>query len=204
MGAVTFQGTLVSAANITKTLSTVTFSAPGSVNKGTQFTIVLDGVKNLTTPGSYAASITTGNSSGGINTGNNIFLYTIVTGAPVKLAITVQPTNTAAGATIFPAVRVAIQDTIGNTVTTATNAITIAIGTNAGGGTLSGTKTLTATNGVAIFNNLSINASGNGYTLVSTSPSLTGVKQRPKNTKRWHYKRPAQPRSVLARVCRMA
>jgi uncharacterized Zn-binding protein involved in type VI secretion len=49
----------------------------------------------------------------------------------------------------------------------------MAILTNPGGGTLSGTTTQTAVNGVATFNNLSINNTGNGYTLRATSSGLT-------------------------------
>ena len=41
----------------------------------------------------------------------------------------------------------------------------MAIGTNPGGGTLSGTTTVAAVAGVATFSNLSINKAGTGYTL---------------------------------------
>ena len=49
-----------------------------------------------------------------------------------------------------------VQDVNGNTVTTATNSITMAIGTNPGGGVLSGTNPVAAVAGVATFTNLSI------------------------------------------------
>ena len=48
------------------------------------------------------------------------------------------------GASITPAVTVTIEDSRGNTVTTATNAVTMAIGTNPSSGTLAGTLTATA------------------------------------------------------------
>src|SRR5436309_7903914 len=73
------------------------------------------------------------------------------TGTAAKLAFTVQPSNTTSKAAITPAVQVTIQDASGNTVTTANNSITLAIGTNSGNGTLSGTVTVTAVNGVATF-----------------------------------------------------
>jgi len=41
----------------------------------------------------------------------------------------------------------------------------MAIGQNPGGGTLSGTKTVTAVNGVGTFSDLKIDRAGNGYTL---------------------------------------
>jgi alpha-tubulin suppressor-like RCC1 family protein len=98
-----------------------------------------------------------------------------VAGAAVKLAFTVQPTGATAGATITPAVRVTVQDAGGNTVTKATTNITLAIGTNAGGGTLSGTATVAAVNGVATFSNLSIDKTGTGYTLTAAATGLTGA-----------------------------
>src|SRR5207249_1282203 len=63
----------------------------------------------------------------------------------------------------------------GNTVTTATTSITVAIGTNPASGTLSGTTTVAAVNGVATFSNLSINKTGTGYTLTASTTSLTGA-----------------------------
>jgi hypothetical protein len=70
---------------------------------------------------------------------------------------------------------VEILDQFGARVTTGTNSITLAIGTNPGGGTLSGTKTRSAVSGVATFAGLSINKVGSGYTLAATSSGLTGA-----------------------------
>src|ERR1043165_4533143 len=88
-------------------------------------------------------------------------------GAATKLAFTVQPSNTTAKAAITPGVQVTVQDASGNTVTSATNSVTIAIGTNSGSGTLSGTATVAAVNGVATFNTLTIDKVGTGYTLAA-------------------------------------
>src|SRR5262245_11397392 len=90
-----------------------------------------------------------------------------------KLTFTVQPSTVAAGGSITPAVQVTIQDASGNTVTTATNSVTIAIGTNPAGGTLSGTLTVAAVAGVATFSNLSIDKLGTGYMLAASSMGLT-------------------------------
>src|SRR5205085_2177597 len=46
---------------------------------------------------------------------------------------------------------------------------------NAGGGTLSGTLTRTAANGVATFNDLSIDRTGIGYTLQVTAAGLASA-----------------------------
>jgi hypothetical protein len=53
-----------------------------------------------------------------------------------------------------------------------TGAVTLTIGTNPGGGTLSGTRTVNASGGVALFTGLSIDKAGQGYTLVASSGTL--------------------------------
>src|SRR5439155_3544865 len=88
---------------------------------------------------------------------------------------TVQPSTAAAGAGIAPAVQVAVQDAQGNTVTTATTSITVAIGTNPASGTLAGTTTMAAVNGVATFSTLSLNKRATGYTLIASATGLTGA-----------------------------
>src|SRR5437588_726109 len=92
-----------------------------------------------------------------------------------KLVFTVQPSNAGAGAVNTPAVQVAVQDAQGNTVTTASRRITGASGTNPASGTLAGTKTVAAVNGVAAFANLSMNTPGTGYTLTASATGLTGA-----------------------------
>jgi hypothetical protein len=87
---------------------------------------------------------------------------------------TAQPTNNPINA---PSVnRVAVEDALGNIVTSSTASITIGIGPNAGnggGGTLSGTNlTAGASSGLATFTGLSMEKHGNGYTLSVTSASL--------------------------------
>src|SRR5439155_1230703 len=91
--------------------------------------------------------------------------FDITPGAATELVFTVQPTNTTAGNPITPAVRVTARDALGNTATGFTAGVTVAIGTNGGGGTLSGAATVAAVEGVATFPGLSINRAGAGYTL---------------------------------------
>src|SRR5438093_6216746 len=88
-----------------------------------------------------------------------------------KLAFLQQPSSATAGAAIGPAVTVQVQDQFGNLVTGSSASITAAIGTNPGGGTLSGTLTVAASSGVATFGNLSINKAGTGYTLTANRGS---------------------------------
>jgi hypothetical protein len=97
---------------------------------------------------------------------------TVNPGTATKLVFTVEPTNTASLAAITPAVQVSIEDANGNVVTTATTPIGVAIGTNPASGTLSGTTSTSATNGVASYANLSIDNVGNGYTLTAQATGL--------------------------------
>ena len=107
--------------------------------------------------------------------GNSATFDITVPLVPTSLAFSVQPGNTGAGATIAPAVQVEVRDQLGNRVTGATNSVTLAIGTNPGGGTLSGITTAAAVNGVASFAILSIDRIGNGYTLAASGTGLAGA-----------------------------
>ena len=99
--------------------------------------------------------------------------FTISPAAAAKLAFTVQPSMTQAGATITPAVRVIARDPFGNTATGFTGGVTLAISTNPSGGALHGTIPVAAAAGVASFGDLSIDKAGTGYVLKATSGTLT-------------------------------
>ena len=103
--------------------------------------------------------------------------FDILLGLATKLAFTVQPVATTAGAAITPAIQVTAQDAAGNPVPTFAGSITLAIksGTGTSGATLRGTATVGVVNGVATFSTLSINKSGNGYVLNASSTGLTGA-----------------------------
>src|SRR5881396_1300308 len=90
-----------------------------------------------------------------------------------QLAFTVPPSTTAAGAAITPAVQVTAQDALGATVVSFTGDVTVALATNPAGGTLGGTTTLAAVNGVATFANLTIERVGQGYTLRASTGALS-------------------------------
>jgi len=126
---------------------------------GTGYTLTATGNTVSTTPGVVV--------SGAFN---------VTIGPPAKLGFGQQPSTTSAGVAIAPAVTVIVQDAGGNTVTTDSRNVTVAIGTNPSGGILSGTLTQAASAGVATFNNLSIDKQGTGYTLTAaSSPVLTGA-----------------------------
>src|SRR5439155_191393 len=92
--------------------------------------------------------------------------------AASHLVFSVQPTTTTAGSVITPAVQVTAQDAQGNTASGFTGNVTVAIGTNPGGGTVSGTGTAAAVAGVVSFGTLSIDRTGTGYTLTASGTGL--------------------------------
>src|SRR2546427_2118215 len=108
--------------------------------------------------------------------------FNVTVGAATQFVFTGQPTNTAAGAAITPAVQVTALDAGGNVATGFAGAVAVALGTNPSGGTLAGTTTGPAVSGVASFASLSINKVGTGYTLTAAAPfqpALTGATSAP-------------------------
>ncbi|MBP9890301.1 MAG: putative Ig domain-containing protein [Planctomycetes bacterium] len=105
--------------------------------------------------------------------------FDISAGAPKCLLFRVQPSWTASGNSISPAVQIEIRDMYGALCATATNSVTISLGANPGGATLSGTLTQAAVGGVASFSNLSLNSNSVGYTLVVSAAGIAGATSRP-------------------------
>ncbi len=119
--------------------------------------------------------LTATRTSGDALTAGDSAPVTVNPGAAATLAFTTQPGNAAPGSPIPGPPTVTVRDSQGNTVTNSTASITVAIGTNPGGGTLSGIATRSAASGVASFSDLSINNAGNGYTLTASAQGLTGA-----------------------------
>src|SRR5439155_1361606 len=171
------QGNTVMTATTSITLAIGTNPASGTLS-GTTIVAAVNGVAtfstlSLNTAGSgYTLTASATGLTGATSTAFNISLSV---GPAAKLVFTLQPSNAAAGGAITPAVQVAVHEAQGNAVTTALTSITVAIGTNPASGTLSGTTTVAAVNGVATFANLSINNPGTGYTLTASATGLTGA-----------------------------
>src|SRR5205807_1271806 len=66
-------------------------------------------------------------------------------------------------------------DAFGNVATGFTGAVAIALGSNPGGSTLSGTTPVAAVGGVASFGDLSLNRTATGYTLTARGGALGPV-----------------------------
>ena len=129
------------------------------------------GVK-LVTAGNEAVTATDTSNSSILGTVS----LTVNPAAATHIVFGQQPTNTAVGVAINPAVTVRMLDAYNNLVTTDnTDKVTITLASNSSGGTLSGTATATVINGTATFGNLSINAAGSGYVLDAVSGSLVSA-----------------------------
>ena len=98
---------------------------------------------------------------------------------PAKLAFTAQPGDATAGNRLSPLVVVALQDASGHTVTTANDPVTVTMGPNTRGATLSGTTTVTSVNGIATFSDLSVRRAGTGYLLTASSENLPSAVSAP-------------------------
>ena len=154
-------GTLSGTLQQTAASGTATFAGLSIDKTGTGYTL--------------AASDTTG--TGGIHpiTGATSSAFNITPGTATHLAFNVQPANAVAGVAISPSVTVQVLDASNNVVTTdSSTKVTLAIGTNPGSGTLSGTLQQTAASGTATFAGLSINKTGTGYTLAASDTTGTG------------------------------
>jgi hypothetical protein len=143
--------------------TTVTWSVPGG--GGT-----INAVSGLftagTSPGQYLNNIkaTSGTVSG----------YASVSVSSTTLfAFITEPGTTPVGQVITPAVRVVAQDSLGNTLTTFNGAVTIVPGGSwSRVGTVAGTLTVSALNGIATFSDLRVGQPGLGWALAATAPGF--------------------------------
>lgn len=98
---------------------------------------------------------------------------TVNAAAPASILFEQQPQSAVVGATISPTVRVRVVDAYGNLVRTDnSDVITITLGANPGSAVLSGTTSVTVSQGIASFVDLSLDKIGVGYTLVVSSGAL--------------------------------
>ncbi len=113
----------------------------------------------------------------------------IGTGKPFSLRFLAQPSHAQVDQAITnapydpagPPVTVEVVNAHGQRVLTSSYSVTVAIGANPGGGTLGGTTTVTTSAGVASFSTLSINTSGQNYTLVASSSQAGSATSNPFN-----------------------
>ncbi|MBI2283334.1 MAG: Ig-like domain-containing protein, partial [Bacteroidetes bacterium] len=109
--------------------------------------------------------------------GANRLTVTVSAASANKLGFSTQPGSGVSNTNLSPQPQVSILDVYGNLVTSATNAVTLAIANNAGpGATLSvTTNPLNAVGGIASFSGVKLDKTGIGYTLLATASSLTST-----------------------------
>jgi len=122
----------------------------------------------------YSLAASSGSLTSATSSAFNVF------GVPTKLGFVAIPTTTPTGITISPAVLVAVQAANGSTVTNATNTVTLSINNcatcpAAGTGTLSGTVSVAAVDGIATFNSIVMSGVANQYQLGAAAAGLTAA-----------------------------
>jgi len=139
---------------------------------------------NPATVGSYAWTTTSktttdfsGTTTFALRPGTTDPTVAITAGAAARLRLVQQPTSATYGNTIGPSVTVEIVDANNNRITNDNSTqVSLSLGTNPTGASLSGGGAQAASSGLATFGGLSINKVGTGYTLAASSnPSLTGA-----------------------------
>jgi hypothetical protein len=99
---------------------------------------------------------------------------TVVPAAPAALIVTNQPPSSVTAGAGFGLV-VTTEDRFGNLVPSFNGSLTIAVANAPNGGTVGGTLTTTAVNGVASFSGLMLDTAADGDTLAASGPGLTAA-----------------------------
>ena len=169
----------------------LTFSGPRSSSGGTAPTYPVRGACAAGSGVTFAAGVATvsvtltaaetvalratDNPTGATGVSANLV---VAPASATKLGFTVQPSNALQNTAFTNQPAVAVQDSFGNTVTTNTSSVTLAItsGSGTSGAVLTCTSNpLAATAGVAPFAGCRINLAGSGYTLTATDGALTAA-----------------------------
>ena len=94
--------------------------------------------------------------------------FAVTAGAASSMTFSGQPSTTEAGIPISPAVEVQVVDALGNP-TSASVTLSITAGTGAAGAVLGGTLTKATVNGIATFDDLTVDKASAGYTLTASA-----------------------------------
>ena len=100
--------------------------------------------------------------------------FNVLPGPVAQFVMTGEPPTTVMAGAGF-AITVAAEDAEGNVASGVTGSVSVAITSGPAGGTLSGTLSLAASGGLAVFSNLVLNKSGSNYTLQVTGLGLPSV-----------------------------
>ncbi len=100
--------------------------------------------------------------------------FDVVPASPAQLVIGDQPPSNITAGTGF-GLTVDVEDAFGNLETSYDGSVTVALGTNPAGGSLGGTLTTTAIDGVAAFSGLTLDQAVSGYTIQATASGLSSA-----------------------------
>ena len=107
-------------------------------------------------------------------TGATSATFNVTAGTATRVGFITEPCPTpcALGSALAPSPRVAIQDALGNTVTTSTATVAVSLLGGQGGPTLGGTTSVAAVAGIATFSTLTVSRTSTGLTLRAASGAL--------------------------------
>lgn len=144
---------------------TLTVSASSGVATFTAVQVALAGTAYTLSATSAAAGLTPATSAA----------FNVTPGAAHHLLFTTQPSAEVAGVPFTQDLQVTVVDAAGNTVTNATNVVTLGFNNNPGNASLRGTTSVAAVAGIATFPGVRLTKVGTGYTLFASSTSLNGL-----------------------------
>ena len=120
-------------------------------------------------PGTYTLTAVSAGLSSAVSAG-----FTIAVGSTTKLAVITNPSSSTGGIPFATQPSVAVQDAVGNTVTSSTDPVTLVL-TTPGSATLTCAQdTVPAVAGVATFTGCAVDEPGT-YTLTAASPGLSNA-----------------------------
>ena len=117
----------------------------------------------------YTLSVSGGGLSAGVTPG-----FSVVGGTATQLLVTTEPPASVTAGSPF-SFTVTAEDANGNVATGFEGNVTVALAANPGSGSLGGTLSVAALNGLAVFSGLSLSAAANDYTLGVSSNGLPAV-----------------------------
>ena len=124
--------------------------------------------------GTYTFTVTATNNIGTGSASASSNVVTLSSGAATKLAVTTQPAGAVNGTGFTTQPVVTVQDASGNTVTTSSAAVTLAVAT--GTGTLAcTTNPQAASSGIATFAGCALNGMAGHFTLTASAAGLTSA-----------------------------
>ncbi len=159
----------------TSTVKIAVATGPGGFDKAATTSVpVTGGIATfsnliLDTPGNYTLSL-----SDGKLTGATTGTIAVGSGVASQLVLQQSPTSGTAGQALTPSITVAVEDAVGNVLTSDSSTVTVSIANGPGGFDAGSTISVTAVNGIATFSNLVLDTAGS-YTLSLSDGTLTGA-----------------------------